>query len=105
MLKQLHSDLQKVRSWGGLVGPPEGGRDGAAGPRCAGSPQTGLCVSWNSPPPSRPSQEKQDKVVLQAEVATLRQNNQRLQEESQHANQRLRKFAEIFSSTVDKEEL
>ncbi|XP_039217772.1 signal-induced proliferation-associated 1-like protein 3 isoform X2 [Crotalus tigris] len=49
--------------------------------------------------------EKQDKVVLQAEVATLRQNNQRLQEESQHANQRLRKFAEIFSSAVDKEEL
>lgn len=44
-------------------------------------------------------------MVLQAEVATLRQNNQRLQEESQHANQRLRKFAEIFSSTVDKEEL
>ncbi|XP_032083719.1 signal-induced proliferation-associated 1-like protein 3 isoform X1 [Thamnophis elegans] len=49
--------------------------------------------------------EKQDKVVLQAEVATLRQSNQRLQEESQSANEQLRKFAQIFSSTVDKEEL
>ncbi|XP_074872054.1 signal-induced proliferation-associated 1-like protein 3 isoform X3 [Carettochelys insculpta] len=47
--------------------------------------------------------EKQDKVVLQAEVASLRQNNQRLQEESQTANEQLRKFAEIFSSTVEKE--
>uniref|UniRef100_A0A8C8VFI7 Signal induced proliferation associated 1 like 3 n=1 Tax=Pelusios castaneus TaxID=367368 RepID=A0A8C8VFI7_9SAUR len=49
--------------------------------------------------------EKQDKVVLQAEVASLRQNNQRLQEESQTANEQLRKFAEIFSSAVDKKEL
>ncbi|XP_070806259.1 signal-induced proliferation-associated 1-like protein 3 [Pituophis catenifer annectens] len=49
--------------------------------------------------------EKQDKVVLQAEVATLRQSNQRLQEESQTANEQLRKFAQIFSSAVDKEEL
>ncbi|XP_075392374.1 signal-induced proliferation-associated 1-like protein 3 isoform X2 [Tenrec ecaudatus] len=40
--------------------------------------------------------EKQDKVVLQSEVASLRQNNQRLQEESQAASQQLRKFAEIF---------
>ncbi|XP_032651527.1 signal-induced proliferation-associated 1-like protein 3 isoform X1 [Chelonoidis abingdonii] len=47
--------------------------------------------------------EKQDKVVLQAEVASLRQNNQRLQEESQTANEQLRKFAEIFSNPVDKE--
>ncbi|XP_026543532.1 signal-induced proliferation-associated 1-like protein 3 [Notechis scutatus] len=49
--------------------------------------------------------EKQDKVVLQAEVATLRQNNQRLQEESQSANEQLRKFAHIFSSALDKEDL
>ncbi|XP_062996613.1 signal-induced proliferation-associated 1-like protein 3 [Elgaria multicarinata webbii] len=49
--------------------------------------------------------EKQDKVVLQAEVANLRQNNQRLQEESQTANDQLRKFAEIFSSAVEKKEL
>uniref|UniRef100_A0A8C5SCK1 Signal induced proliferation associated 1 like 3 n=1 Tax=Laticauda laticaudata TaxID=8630 RepID=A0A8C5SCK1_LATLA len=49
--------------------------------------------------------EKQDKVVLQAEVATLRQSNQRLQEESQSANEQLRKFAHIFSSALDKEDL
>ncbi|XP_044281338.1 signal-induced proliferation-associated 1-like protein 3 isoform X1 [Varanus komodoensis] len=49
--------------------------------------------------------EKEDKVVLQAEVASLRQNNQRLQEESQAANERLREFAEIFSSAVEKKEL
>ncbi|KAJ6663777.1 hypothetical protein lerEdw1_009856 [Lerista edwardsae] len=49
--------------------------------------------------------EKQDKVVLQAEVASLRQNNQRLQEESHSANEQLRKFAEIFSSAVEKKEL
>ncbi|XP_020834536.1 signal-induced proliferation-associated 1-like protein 3 isoform X2 [Phascolarctos cinereus] len=48
--------------------------------------------------------EKQDKVVLQTEVATLRQNNQRLQEESQAANEQLRRFAQIFSSTVEKKE-
>ncbi|XP_027711011.1 signal-induced proliferation-associated 1-like protein 3 [Vombatus ursinus] len=48
--------------------------------------------------------EKQDKVVLQTEVATLRQNNQRLQEESQAANEQLRRFAEIFSSAVEKKE-
>ncbi|XP_074075162.1 signal-induced proliferation-associated 1-like protein 3 isoform X2 [Macrotis lagotis] len=48
--------------------------------------------------------EKQDKVVLQTEVATLRQNNQRLQEESQAANEQLRRFAEIFSNTVEKKE-
>ncbi|XP_004859083.1 signal-induced proliferation-associated 1-like protein 3 isoform X3 [Heterocephalus glaber] len=41
--------------------------------------------------------EKQDKVVLQSEVASLRQNNQRLQEESQAASEQLRKFAELFS--------
>lgn len=41
-------------------------------------------------------QEKQDKAVLQSEVASLRQNNQRLQEESQAASEQLRKFAEIF---------
>ncbi|EPY84338.1 signal-induced proliferation-associated 1 like protein [Camelus ferus] len=40
--------------------------------------------------------EKQDKAVLQSEVASLRQNNQRLQEESQAAQEQLRKFAEIF---------
>uniref|UniRef100_A0A8D3E4S9 Signal-induced proliferation-associated 1 like 3 n=1 Tax=Scophthalmus maximus TaxID=52904 RepID=A0A8D3E4S9_SCOMX len=36
--------------------------------------------------------EKQDKVVLLAEMANLRENNQRLQEESQTASEQLRKF-------------
>uniref|UniRef100_A0A8C3C2L8 Signal induced proliferation associated 1 like 3 n=1 Tax=Cairina moschata TaxID=8855 RepID=A0A8C3C2L8_CAIMO len=48
--------------------------------------------------------EKQDKVVLQAEVASLRQNNQRLQEESQTASEQLRRFARFFGA-VDKKEL
>ncbi|XP_062919594.1 signal-induced proliferation-associated 1-like protein 3 isoform X2 [Mobula hypostoma] len=46
--------------------------------------------------------EKEDKFVLQAEVANLRENNQRLQEESVSATEQLRKFAELFSSTMDK---
>lgn len=50
------------------------------------------CPLMATPPP----QEKQDKAVLQSEVASLRQNNQRLQEESQAASEQLRKFAEIF---------
>lgn len=86
-----------------MVGPPEGGT-GLLGQGVQVAPGPGSAYP-GTPPPSRPPQEKQDKVVLQAEVATLRQNNQRLQEESQHANQRLRKFTEIFSSAVDKEEL
>ncbi|XP_059841097.1 signal-induced proliferation-associated 1-like protein 3 isoform X4 [Hypanus sabinus] len=46
--------------------------------------------------------EKEDKFVLQAEVANLRVNNQRLQEESLSATEQLRKFAELFTSTMDK---
>ncbi|XP_041035133.1 signal-induced proliferation-associated 1-like protein 3 isoform X3 [Carcharodon carcharias] len=46
--------------------------------------------------------EKEDKIVLQAEVANLRVNNQRLQEESLSATEQLRKFAEMFSSTIEK---
>ncbi|MEQ2223929.1 hypothetical protein ILYODFUR_002243 [Ilyodon furcidens] len=42
--------------------------------------------------------EKQDKVVLLAEMANLRQNNQRLQEESQTASEQLRKFNTIFTN-------
>ncbi|XP_053908843.1 LOW QUALITY PROTEIN: signal-induced proliferation-associated 1-like protein 3 [Cuculus canorus] len=49
--------------------------------------------------------EKQDKVVLQAEVANLRQNNRRLQEESHSAARQLRRFARIFSGAADKDEL
>ncbi|KAM8817830.1 signal-induced proliferation-associated 1-like protein 2 isoform 1-T1 [Rhynchonycteris naso] len=46
--------------------------------------------------------EKQDKAVLQAEVQHLRQDNRRLQEESQTATAQLRKFTEWFFNTVDK---
>ncbi|XP_048342069.1 signal-induced proliferation-associated 1-like protein 2 isoform X3 [Sphaerodactylus townsendi] len=46
--------------------------------------------------------EKQDKAVLQAEVQHLRQDNVRLQEESQTAAAQLRKFTEWFFNTVDK---
>uniref|UniRef100_A0A8C2ESV6 Signal-induced proliferation-associated 1 like 3 n=1 Tax=Cyprinus carpio TaxID=7962 RepID=A0A8C2ESV6_CYPCA len=38
--------------------------------------------------------EKQDKAVLLAEMANLRQNNQRLQEESHSASEQLRKFTQ-----------
>lgn len=46
--------------------------------------------------------EKQDKAVLQAEVQHLRQDNLRLQEESQTAAAQLRKFTEWFFNTIDK---
>ncbi|XP_005173729.1 signal-induced proliferation-associated 1-like protein 3 isoform X1 [Danio rerio] len=44
--------------------------------------------------------EKQDKAVLLAEMANLRHNNQRLQEESQSASEQLRKFSKLLSSTI-----
>uniref|UniRef100_H3C7L4 Signal induced proliferation associated 1 like 3 n=1 Tax=Tetraodon nigroviridis TaxID=99883 RepID=H3C7L4_TETNG len=47
--------------------------------------------------------EKQDKVVLLAEMANLRENNQRLQEESLTTTEQLRKFSRIFSN-LDKVE-
>lgn len=56
----------------------------------------GSCVSWLG-------QEKQDKVVLLAEMANLRENNQRLQEESLTTTEQLRKFSRIFSN-LDKVE-
>ncbi|KAM9497669.1 signal-induced proliferation-associated protein 1-like isoform 1-T1 [Salvelinus alpinus] len=43
-----------------------------------------------------PWQEKEDKAVLQAEVQSLRQNNQRLQEESQSTVSRLIKVTELL---------
>lgn len=42
--------------------------------------------------------EKKDKVVLLAEMANLRENNQRLQEESLTASEQLRKFSRIFTN-------
>ncbi|XP_050990728.1 signal-induced proliferation-associated 1-like protein 3 isoform X1 [Labeo rohita] len=44
--------------------------------------------------------EKQDKAALLAEMANLRQNNQRLQEESHSASEQLRKFSKLLSSTI-----
>uniref|UniRef100_A0A672SX26 Signal-induced proliferation-associated 1-like protein 3 n=1 Tax=Sinocyclocheilus grahami TaxID=75366 RepID=A0A672SX26_SINGR len=44
--------------------------------------------------------EKQDKTALLAEMANLRQNNQRLQEESHSASEQLRKFSKILSTTM-----
>lgn len=48
-------------------------------------------------------QEKKDKVVLLAEMANLRENNQRLQEESLTASEQLRKFSRLFTN-LDKTE-
>ncbi|KAG8448749.1 hypothetical protein GDO86_015713 [Hymenochirus boettgeri] len=48
--------------------------------------------------------EKLDKEALQVEVASLRQNNQRLQAESHSTSEQLRKFAEIISSSADKKD-
>lgn len=47
-------------------------------------------------------QEKEDKAILQVEVQHLRQDNMRLQEESQTAAAQLRKFTEWFFHTIDK---
>lgn len=48
------------------------------------------------------AQEKEDKAILQVEVQHLRQDNMRLQEESQTAAAQLRKFTEWFFHTIDK---
>ncbi|XP_028323772.1 signal-induced proliferation-associated 1-like protein 2 isoform X1 [Gouania willdenowi] len=46
--------------------------------------------------------EKEDKAMLQEEVQHLRQDNMRLQEESQTAAAQLRKFTQWFFHTIDK---
>ncbi|XP_077073475.1 signal-induced proliferation-associated 1-like protein 2 isoform X2 [Siphateles boraxobius] len=46
--------------------------------------------------------EKEDKAILQVEVQNLRQDNMRLQEESQTAAAQLRRFTEWFFHTIDK---
>lgn len=66
---------------------PPGRRKGGSGPRLSLSALL---------------QEKQDKAVLQAEVQHLRQDNMRLQEESQTAAAQLRRFTEWFFNTIDK---
>nr|XP_020491759.1 signal-induced proliferation-associated 1-like protein 3 isoform X1 [Labrus bergylta] len=42
--------------------------------------------------------EKHDKVVLLAEMANLRENNQRLQEESLTASEQLKKFSRLYTN-------
>ena len=50
---------------------------------------------------SPPSQEKEDKAHLPAEVQHLREDNLRLQEESQNASDKLKKFTEWVFNTID----
>ncbi|MGH0142853.1 UNVERIFIED_CONTAM: hypothetical protein FKN15_014388 [Acipenser sinensis] len=45
--------------------------------------------------------EKEDKAVLQLQVQSLREDNQRLQEESQNASAKLNKFTEWVFNTID----
>lgn len=45
--------------------------------------------------------EKEDKANLQAEVQLLREDNLRLQEESQNASAKLKKFTEWVFNTID----
>lgn len=47
-------------------------------------------------------QEKRDKAALQAEVRHLRQDNRRLQQESQTATAQLRRFTQWLLHAVDK---
>ncbi|XP_062860492.1 signal-induced proliferation-associated 1-like protein 3 [Trichomycterus rosablanca] len=46
--------------------------------------------------------EKKDKVALLAEMAHLKENNQRLQEESHSASEQLRKFSQLLNSSTDR---
>lgn len=52
-------------------------------------------LTLNTNPPMA-VKEKEDKAMLQAEVQSLRQNNQRLQEESQSTVSRLIKVTELL---------
>ncbi|KAJ8288874.1 hypothetical protein COCON_G00015330, partial [Conger conger] len=45
--------------------------------------------------------EKEDKTMLQAQIQSLREDNQRLQEESQNASAKLKKFTEWVFNTID----
>lgn len=83
MLQQLNSDLERVRIFlhhFKLVKSQE------------------LEINTYHFPLSLFYQEKQDKVVLLAEMANLRDNNQRLQEESLTTTEQLRKFSRLFSN-------
>ena len=52
-------------------------------------------------PPPRPPQEIDAKASLQAQVQGLREDNQRLQEESYNASAKLKKFTEWVFNTID----
>ncbi|XP_036397637.1 signal-induced proliferation-associated 1-like protein 1 [Megalops cyprinoides] len=45
--------------------------------------------------------EKEDKATLQAQIQNLREDNQRLMEESQNASAKLKKFTEWVFNTID----
>ncbi|XP_018583187.2 signal-induced proliferation-associated 1-like protein 1 isoform X2 [Scleropages formosus] len=45
--------------------------------------------------------EKEDKAMLQVQIQSLREDNQRLQEESQSASAKLKKFTEWVFNTID----
>ena len=51
---------------------------------------------------SRLNSEAEQKCHLEDEVAALREENLRLQEESQTASQQLKRFTEWFFQTIDK---
>lgn len=55
----------------------------------------------NSPPCAFLHQAKEDRAALQAEVQHLREDNLRLQEESQTASAQLKKFTEWVFNTID----
>lgn len=57
--------------------------------------QWAAMLTLNTNPPMA-VKEKEDKAMLQAEVQNLRQNNQRLQEESQSTVARLIKVTELL---------
>ena len=48
-------------------------------------------------------QERAERIALEHEVQHLRQDNVRLQEESQTAAAQLRKFTEWFFNTIDRQ--
>lgn len=93
MLQQLNTDLERVRDrlFSTFL---LSFRGGARLKRPDAHARSSLSLIY---------QEKQDKVVLLAEMANLRQNNQRLQEESLTTTEQLRKFSRLFSN-LDKVE-
>nr|XP_046174018.1 signal-induced proliferation-associated 1-like protein 1 isoform X3 [Oncorhynchus gorbuscha] len=93
MLKRLQDDLQKSCPLNAATPHPPPPIPSPLSPLHPSQPwwsdrRVLLCAA--------PWQEKEDKAVLQAEVQSLRQNNQRLQEESQSTVSRLIKVTELL---------